>query len=140
MSTSEAGPSMSRDEAEQLLLACPLHAAIGLELRDWEPGQTRFSFTPPPLVRSGEAGIVHGGALVTALDVAACFAAIAQTGHDCSTVDLRTDFLRPALDAGFNVRGQLRRAGRRLAWADATIHTLNGRLLATASGVFTWGS
>ena len=138
MSTSDCAPAFSREDAERLLLECPLHAAIGLELVEWEPGRTRFRFEPPPLVRAGEAGLVHGGAVATALDVAACFAAIAQTGHDCSTVDLRTDFLRPALDPAFEVQGTLRRAGRSLAWADATLRTLDGRLLATATGVFTW--
>ncbi len=138
MSTDEPGGGISRAEAEQLLLACPLHATIGLELVDWEPGRTKFRFNPPALVRFGEAGVVHGGAVTTALDVAACFAAIAETGHDCSTVDLRTDFLRPALDSGFEVEGQLRRTGRRLAWADATLLTVTGRLVASARGVFTW--
>lgn len=138
MSTHDSAPTLSREDAEQLLLECPLHAAIGLELHEWEPGHTRFRFNPPALVRTVDGGLVHGGALVTALDVAACFAAIAQTGHDCSTVDLRTDFLRPALDVAFDVEGTLRRAGRRLAWADATLQTLDGRLLASASGVFTW--
>jgi uncharacterized protein (TIGR00369 family) len=138
MTTSDLAPGLSRQEAEQLLLACPLHAAIGLELVDWELGSTRFRLTPPALVRTGEPGVVHGGALVTALDVAACFAAIAHVGQDCSTVDLRADFLRPALDPGFDVEGRLRRAGRRLAWADATLQTLDGRLVASARGVFTW--
>jgi uncharacterized protein (TIGR00369 family) len=138
MSAGESAPALSREDAHELLRACPLHAAIGLELLDWQPGRTTFSFTPPPLVRSGEAGLVHGGALAVALDVAACFAAIAQVGHDCATVDLRTDFLRPAFDPDFDVEGTLRRAGRRLAWADATLHTRTGRLLATARGVFTW--
>jgi uncharacterized protein (TIGR00369 family) len=131
-------PELSREEAEQLLVACPLNAAIGLELLDWAPGHVTFRLSPPALVRSGEAGVVHGGAVTTALDVAACLAAIAEVGHDCSTVDLRTDFLRPAVDPAFDVEGTLRRAGRSLAWADATLHTLDGRLVASARGVFTW--
>jgi uncharacterized protein (TIGR00369 family) len=138
MSVSEPAPALPREDAERLLAACPLHAAIGLELLDWASGRTRFRFDPPALVRSGDAGLVHGGALITALDVAACFAAIAGVGHDCSTVDLRADFLRPAMDPGFYVEGELRRGGRRLAWADAALQTLEGRLLATARGVFTW--
>jgi uncharacterized protein (TIGR00369 family) len=138
MSTGDSAPTLSREDAERLLGACPLHAAVGLELQEFEPGHTRFRFEPPALVRTVDGGLVHGGALVTALDVAACFAAIAQTGHDCATVDLRTDFLRPALDPAFQVEGTLRRAGRSLAWAGATLHNLEGRLVATATGVFTW--
>jgi uncharacterized protein (TIGR00369 family) len=138
VTASDRSAGLSREDAEQLLSACPLHAAIGLELLGWEPGSTTFRFNPPALVRTAESGLVHGGALVTALDVAACFAAIAETGHDCSTLDLRADFLRPALDLSFEVAGTLSRAGRRLAWADATLQTLDGRLVASARGVFTW--
>ena len=138
MSTSGAACRLTREDAARMLAACPLHAAIGLKLLDWRPGRTRFRFDPPALVRSGEGGVVHGGALATALDVAACFAAIAQTGQDCSTVDLRTDFLRPALDPSFYVDGELLRAGRSLSWADARLQTVDGRLVATGRGVFTW--
>jgi uncharacterized protein (TIGR00369 family) len=138
VSNSEPGPRLSRDEAERLLATCPLHAALGLELVSWEHGHTLFRFTPPALGRTGEAGLVHGGVLSTALDVAACFAAIAAVGHDCSTVDLRIDFLRPALDPGFEVEGELRRVGQRLAWADANLRAREGRPLAIARGLFTW--
>jgi uncharacterized protein (TIGR00369 family) len=138
MSTSDPAPVASREDAERLLIACPLNAAIGLELREWEPGHVTFRLEPPALVRTDDSGVVHGGALAAALDVAACCAAIAQVGHDCSTVDLRMDFLRPALDSAFDVEGSLGRAGRRLAWADATVQTLDGRLVARARGVFTW--
>jgi uncharacterized protein (TIGR00369 family) len=138
MTTGDPAEGLSREDAERLLDECPLHAAIGLELMDWTPGRAIFRFNPPALVRTGDAGVVHGGALATALDVAACFAAIAGVGHDCSTVDLRTDFLRPALDPAFEVEGELRRGGRRMAWADSSLKTLDGRLLASARGVFTW--
>ena len=138
MSAADPVPVLSREDAKQLLLACPLHAAIGLELLEFEPGRTKFRFEPPALVRAGDPGVVHGGALATALDVASCFAAIAETGHDCSTVDLRADFLRPAMDPSFDLEGKLRRAGQRLAWADAALTTLDGRLVAAARGVFTW--
>lgn len=138
MGTAESGPDLSHHDARRLLAACPLHAAVGLELVCWERGRTLFRFTPPTLCRTGETGVVHGGVLSMALDVAACFAAIAAVGQDCSTVDLRIDFLRPAVDPAFDVEGELRRVGRHLAWADAGLRTLQGRLLASARGLFAW--
>lgn len=131
---------MTIEEAAELLADCELHAALGLELVEWGSDTCSFRFAPPPLARfrGDPTGGVHGGALATALDTAACFAAIAAVGQDCSTIDLRTDFLRPALDSEFTVRGTLLRAGRALAWADSTILTLQGRTIATGRGTFTW--
>lgn len=128
---------LPREAAQRLLDGCPLHAAIGLELLDWDASRVRFAFRPPALVRSDGAG-VHGGAIATALDTAACFAVIAAVGHDCGTLDLRTDFVRPVTGAELSVTGTVRRAGRRFAFADATVETLPGTLLASARGVFTW--
>ena len=132
-----SSPAMSRAEAERLLAEVKIHEAFGLELTEWEHGAVRFSFRPPALSRAGEGG-VHGGALLTALDTAACFAAIAAVGQDCFTVDLRSDFLRPALDEQLTVRGTLLRAGKRFACADATLTSPDDRLLAVARGTFIW--
>lgn len=132
--------TITREDAAQLLTDCELHAALGLEIVEWGSEECALRFAPPPLVRTAgdPTGGVHGGALATALDVAACFAAIAAVGRDCSTIDLRADFLRPARDPEFTVRGALLRAGRKFAWADSTIVTLDGRTIATGRGTFTW--
>lgn len=132
------GPAMTREEAERLLGSCAIHRDMRLELAEWEHGRVRFALRPPASVRSGDARIVHGGALATALDTAACFAVIAAVGVDCSTVDLRIDFLRPASADELSVTGTLLRAGRRFGWADAAVTTPDGKLVATARGTFTW--
>lgn len=131
-------PAMTREEAEVLLKRCEIHAAFRLEIVTWELGVASFSFAPPGFVRTLRNGGVHGGALVTALDTAACFAAISAVGIDCVTLDLRTDFLRPAVDDTFFVHGEVLRAGRRFASAEARLITVDDRLLAKALGTFTW--
>jgi uncharacterized protein (TIGR00369 family) len=127
---------MDRQTAENLLAECELHALIGLELSEWSEGLVVFRFAPPPSVR--HEGGVHGGALSTALDTAATFALISSIDADASTVDLRVDFMRPALDAEFRVEGRTKRAGRRLGWADAELTNAEGRLIAVARGTFAW--
>jgi uncharacterized protein (TIGR00369 family) len=129
---------MDREAAEKLLASCDFHEQLGLRLVEWENGRVRFSFRAPASVRSGEAGLIHGGALATALDTAACFAVIAAVGVDCSTVDLRTDFLRPARAEELVVTGQLLRAGRRFGSADAEVIAPDGKVIALARGTFTW--
>lgn len=137
-STSTPQGTISREEAERLVAASALHRFIGLELAHWEPGRVHFRLNPPAAVQSGAGGIVHGGALMTALDVAACFAVMAVTGHDCSTVDLRADFVRPATGGELAVTGQVLKVGRRFGRADASITDGEGRMVALARGTFAW--
>jgi uncharacterized protein (TIGR00369 family) len=133
-----AAAAMAREEAERLLGMCAIHRDLGLELTEWRHGQVRFTFRPPASVRSGDEGFIHGGALATALDTAACFAVIAAIGADCSTIDLRTDFLRPASAEELAVTGTCLRAGRRFGVADATVIAPDGKVVAMARGTFTW--
>ena len=129
---------MTRDEAQALLDSCELHALLGLELLQFEPGRVRFRFAPPASARAGEGGAIHGGALATALDTAATFAVISSIGADATTVDLRLDYLRPAVGSELTVEGATVRAGRRFAFADATATADDGRIVASARGTFTW--
>ena len=121
-----------------MLAGSQVHARLGLEFVEWSPNGVALRFRPETWTRDAASGAIHGGILATALDTAACFAAIAAAGVDCSTLDLRCDYLRPALDEEFVVRGIPLRAGRRIAWADATITTREGRLVATGRGTFIW--
>ena len=133
-----AGSAMTRADAERMLASSEVHARVGLEFTEWSPTEVGLRFRPEAWTRDPATGAVHGGVLATALDTAACFAAIAAAGVDCSTLDLRCDFLRPALDDEFVVRGTPLRAGRRIGWADATIATVDKRIVAVARGTFVW--
>lgn len=129
---------MTSDQAIALLDACELHRVLGLELREWAVGRVVFGFEPPPMTRDVTSGGVHGGAIATALDTVAGFAVISSSGHDIFTVDLRVDFVRPALDREFTVEGQTLRAGKRFGWADATVYAADGRVVAVGRGTFGW--
>lgn len=129
---------MPREEALRLFDSCEFHAAVGLTLEDWRRGRVSCAFTPPALTRDPASGGVHGGALVTALDTVAGFAVISVVGSDITTIDLRADFVRPALNDEFRVDGRILRVGARFGWADATVSTLDERVVAVARGTFIW--
>jgi uncharacterized protein (TIGR00369 family) len=131
-------PTLTRTDAERMLASSEVHARLGLEFMEWGSEGVALRFQPEAWTRDPASGAVHGGILATALDTAACFAAIAAAGVDCSTLDLRCDYLRPALDEEFVVRGTPLRAGKRILWADATISTFGGRVVAAGRGTFIW--
>ena len=72
-----AQPTLTLADAEQMLAASDVHARIGLELVEWGRDRVALRFRPGAWTRDPASGAVHGGIVATALDTAACFAAIA---------------------------------------------------------------
>lgn len=131
-------PIRSLEAARGLLDGCGLHGLLGLEVIEFGNGHVRFVFAPPALSRDPRSGAVHGGALATALDTVAGFAMTSSTGFDIATIDLRVDYLRPAVDAEFASVGRTVRTGSRFGVAESELATLDGRVVAIARGTFTW--
>jgi uncharacterized protein (TIGR00369 family) len=130
--------SMTSDEFQAFLDEVELHRMIGMSVEGWEDRSIAFKLAPPGDVRDPRTGGVHGGVLATAIDTAAGFAATLASGFDIATVDLRIDYIRPALDAQFRVVGRSIRSGERFGWAEATVSTLEDRAVALGRGTFTW--
>jgi uncharacterized protein (TIGR00369 family) len=130
--------SMTSDEFQALLDEVELLQLIGMAVERWDEGTILFKLAPPAGMRDPRTGAVHGGVLATALDTAAGFAATLASGFDIATVDLRIDYIRPALDPEFRVAGNSIRSGSRFGWAEATVSTLDDRAVALGRGMFTW--
>ena len=130
--------SMTSDEFQALLDEVELHGIIGISVEGWDERSIAFKLVPPAGVRDPRTGGVHGGVLATALDTAAGFAATLASGFDIATVDLRIDYIRPALDPEFRVLGRSIRSGSRFGWAEATVSTVDDRAVALGRGTFTW--
>lgn len=81
-------------------------------------------------------GRAHGGAVSSLLDTAATWALIAGTGRFYTTVDLRTDFLRPASLGALRAVGEVLSSGNSVARARASLFDAKGRLCAVATGTF----
>jgi len=130
--------SMTSDEFQALLDEVELHRIIGISVEGWDESSIAFKLVPPSGMRDPRTGGVHGGVLATALDTAAGFAATLASGFDIATVDLRIDYIRPALDPEFRVVGRSIRSGSRFGWAEATVSTVEDRAVALGRGTFTW--
>lgn len=132
------------DELRRIVETPPLHVWLGIELVSASAGQVEISLpyrqellaTPDP-----EGGYVHGGILATLLDLAGDFALATLVGRGIPTIDLRVDYLRPALPGrALTATGTVVRAGRRLGVADArVVDAEDGRELAIARGAWATG-
>lgn len=117
-------------------LKAPIGRTLGFELVEVERGRVVFEGAPDRSVYN-PLGAVHGGYAATLLD-SACGIAVhsalgANRGH--TTLELKISYLRGLSDRSGTVRatGRAVSVGRRVAFADATLHDGEGRLCATAT-------
>jgi uncharacterized protein (TIGR00369 family) len=77
-------------------------------------------------------GIVHGGVLATLVDTATFWAAYLRLpqGTGLVNVDLKLNYLKPALRGTLRAEGRCLRAGRQVSYAEASVRDESGELVA----------
>jgi uncharacterized protein (TIGR00369 family) len=88
------------------------------------------------LVSSPERQSTHGGVLAAMVDACCDYVIAARLGRAIPTVDLRVDYHRAATPGDLKVEARVLQMGSTLATAEARIHDLNGRLIASGRGVY----
>lgn len=114
----------------------PMAVTLGFRLTEAERGQVVFEGRPGRSVYNPMGG-VHGGYAATLLDSACGLAVHSQleAGKGHTTLELNVSYLRGLDERSGPVRavGRVLSAGRRVAFAEATLHDAEGRLCATAT-------
>lgn len=117
-------------------LKAPMGETLGFKLVELERGQVVFEGTPDRSVYN-PLGSVHGGYAATLLDSACGIAVHSQLGANRghTTLELKVSYLRGLSERSGTVRatGRTISVGRRVAFAEATLHDGEGRLCATAT-------
>ena len=113
----------------------PFVTHLGFALSLFEGGHSEIKYEPKAEHLNSHA-IVHGGALMTLLDVSMATAArSAQPDMGMVTVEMKTSFMRPALGL-LVAKGRLMHRSTSLAFAESTIYDHAGRACAHAVGTF----
>jgi uncharacterized protein (TIGR00369 family) len=82
-------------------------------------------------------GTLHGGVTATLIDAAIGVAAIALSGgRRMSTVDLKVNYLRPAVEGKFHCRAHLIKVGKTLVFGEAKVRDGRGRVVATGQATY----
>lgn len=90
----------------------------------------------PEFERRAGTGQFHGGALASLIDVVGDFALGMMVGGGVPTMNLRVDYLRPAIGAYMEATATLRKLGRTAAVVDIDVFSPDGKLVAVGRGTY----
>lgn len=113
----------------------PFVEHLGFELRLFDGGRSEIHYAPQPEhLNSFE--VLHGGAIMTLLDVAMAVAARSvQKDMGVVTIEMKTSFMLPARGA-VTARGRLMHRTTQMAFCEASVQDAAGRVCAHATGTF----
>jgi uncharacterized protein (TIGR00369 family) len=130
----------------------PFNEVLGLRIDTLAPdGVSGHLAMRPELIGHYAHQRLHGGVISATLDAMAGIAVMAAIGArhmdeapaermrrfaKLGTIDLRIDYLRPAVGERFVLRGEVLRLGSRVATARMEFADAAGRLLATGSAAY----
>lgn len=122
-----------------LLTSGPFHELLRLELVgcDAAAGTVEIRLPwRPELERAADTGQWHGGPIAALIDIAGDFALVAVLGRGIPTIDLRVDYLRPAMGTSLVATGRTLRSGRSVGVVDVEVRDDGGRIVAVGRGTY----
>ena len=115
------------------------NAYIGCRLVEWGQGTSCIELDVEAKHLNSQC-IGHGGVLLSLLDSAcgSCGTTLPPPAPRCIsvTLSLSANFVHPMRGTKLWARGKMTGGGRKIYFADATIHDDTGQLIATAKGAF----
>ena len=116
-------------------IAIPFIELLGCELQRFGGGQSEVTLAARPEHLNAFA-VVHGGVLMTLMDVTMAAAARSATdGLGAITIEMKTSFMRPAR-APLRAEGRLLYRTRSMAFTEGTVFDADGQACCHATGTF----
>lgn len=115
------------------------HEFLGVELANADLDKQELTLKLPykdEFERMPDSRQWHGGVIATFIDIAGDFVLMLATGCGIPTIDLRIDFVRPAIDTDLTARARIVRAGRSIGFADIELFNDAGKLIASGRGCY----
>jgi uncharacterized protein (TIGR00369 family) len=114
----------------------PFVEHLGVRILERSNGTVKLRLDPRPELTNSW-GSVHGGVLMTLLDVALASAgrSLDETCNGALTVEMKVNFIAAAMGPVLG-EGRAQRAGRSLIFSEGELRSEDGTLLAKATGTF----
>ncbi|HWP89486.1 MAG TPA: PaaI family thioesterase [Burkholderiales bacterium] len=122
-----------------LFAASPFMSTLHLEVLTMDYAKTELSVRMPlrpEFERRVGTKQFHGGALAALIDVTGDFALGMMLGGGVPTINLRVDYLKPAVGDGLTAIARVRRTGKTAAVVDIDVMDEKGSVVALGRGTY----
>ena len=115
----------------------PFHRLIGLELSRAEDGEVEMRLPwREEFRRVDGSDWYHGGVISALVDIAGDYAIASRLGRWVATIDLRVDYLRPALKGDLAATARAVKVGRTVGVADIELRDAKGAVVAIGRAAY----
>lgn len=109
----------------------PFHRLLGLELVRAQDGDVEMRLPwRDDFRRADDSNWYHGGIISALVDIAGDYAIASKLGRWVATIDLRVDYLRPALEGELTALARAVKVGRTVGVADVELRDAKGAVVA----------
>ena len=139
MTDAKTPEHLDRQAVQDIFDASPFISTLNLEVGELNYDTMEISVRMPMQAsferRAGTAQF-HGGPLAAFMDVVGDFAIGMLVGGGVPTMNLRIDYLKPAIGATVTGTAKVRRRGRSMAVVDIDVSDEKGALVAVGRGTY----
>ncbi|HUO62825.1 MAG TPA: PaaI family thioesterase [Terriglobales bacterium] len=134
-----AAERLSVEEVQAIFDASPFLGFLQLRAVALDHGAGTLTVTMPmrpELERRVGTGQFHGGPIAAFIDIVGDFAVGMTVGGGVPTINLRIDYLKPAVGSLLTGTARVRRTGRTVALVDVDVHDDKQTLVAVGRGSY----
>jgi uncharacterized protein (TIGR00369 family) len=117
----------------------PFGQYLALEVRSCDPDRGELSAVVrmrPDFERGAGSGQWHGGPIAAIIDTVGDYAVVMMTRGGVPTMNIRIDYLRPAINTDLRATALVRKLGKSIAVVDIDVCDASQRLIAVGRGTY----
>ena len=137
--SNETRERLKAEDIQAMFDHSPFISGLGLQVQSLDYARSELTvFMPlnPSLERRAGTKQFHGGPIASFIDTVGDFAIGMMVGGGVPTINLRVDYLKPAVGDGITGTARVRRAGRTVAVVDIDVFDEKGSLVAVGRGTY----
>ncbi len=130
---------LSREDVQRAFDASPFNAFLGMKVVNLDYDKSELTVTMPlnpTLERRAGTQQFHGGPIASFIDTVGDYAIGMMLGGGVPTINLRIDYLKPAVGGSLTGTARVRRAGRTVSVVDIDVTNEDGGLVAVGRGTY----
>ena len=130
---------LTAEEIQAMLDASPFIAFMNLTVTSLDAAAGEITMRMPlrpEFERKAGTGQFHGGPIAALIDTVGDYALAVALGGGVPTINVRTDYLRPAFNTDLIATARVRRAGRTVGVVDVDVMDESDRLLAVGRACY----